>query len=198
MVKQNQQFYTLNVKVRENLTDTRAVEYMKSWDFYLNEWDAFIKKTAPFYNPIAERIIRFFISFDKFDICPDLYGECEPLHTLFDTSNVIEPISCIAFPAGTLMLKKRKMFDVVIRNDNYGCSFWEKDNYKVFRPLRETGEFLGDIRFSIKKMNSHYSFEQMQTIVDDMCEYLETDYGLITHWDNFVRKDVEILYQYKK
>ena len=36
----------------------------------------------------------------------------------------------------------------------------------------------------------------MQTIVDDMCEYLGTDYGCITHWDNHARKDIEILYRH--
>ena len=35
--------YVLNVKVKENLTDTRAVERMKAWDFTLKEWQAYIK-----------------------------------------------------------------------------------------------------------------------------------------------------------
>ena len=197
MVQRNQLLYILNVKVRESLTDTRAVEFMKSWDFYLNDWTAFVKEATPFYNPIAERIIRFFISFDKFDICPDLYGECEPPKTQFDTRNIVEPISYLAFPAGTLIMKKRNSFDVVIRNGNHGCSFWEKDNYKVFRPIKELGEFLGNIQFSVKMKNSNYSIEQMKTIVADLCKYLDTDYGTITIWDNYIRKDIEILYQYQ-
>ena len=56
--------YVLNVKVKENLTDTRAVERMKVWDFTLKEWDAFEKAISPFYNPYAERIIRFFVEYD--------------------------------------------------------------------------------------------------------------------------------------
>ena len=59
--------YVLNVKVKENLTDTRAVERMKAWNFTLKEWQAYIKAIAPFYNKYAERIIRFFVEYDKVD-----------------------------------------------------------------------------------------------------------------------------------
>ena len=34
----DENYYVLNVKVRENLTDIRAVERMKAWDFTMKEW----------------------------------------------------------------------------------------------------------------------------------------------------------------
>ncbi len=67
----------------------------------------------------------------------------------------------------------------------------------VIPSKKKIGEFLGDIRIIIKKDTKKFTFEQLQTIVDDMCEYLGTDYGKITHWDNYLRKDVELLYQHK-
>ena len=53
--------YVLNVKVKENLTDIRAVERMKAWDFTMKEWESFEKEISPFHNPSAERIVRFFV-----------------------------------------------------------------------------------------------------------------------------------------
>ncbi len=73
----DENYYVLKVKVRENLTDTRAVERMKAWDFTMKEWQSFEKEICPFYNPYAERIVRFFVEYDKVDLCPDLYGSCE-------------------------------------------------------------------------------------------------------------------------
>lgn len=80
----DENYYVLNVKVRENLTDMRAVERMKAWNFTMKEWQAYIKVTAPFYNKYAERIVRFFVEYDKVDLCPDLFGAYEPLKETFD------------------------------------------------------------------------------------------------------------------
>ena len=193
----DENYYVLNVKVRENLTDMRAVERMKAWNFTMKEWQAYIKVTAPFYNKYAERIVRFFVEYDKVDLCPDLFGAYEPLKETFDKKSIEEPSSCIAFPAGTLMMKKRRRFDVAIENQYYGAVFDPKNNYMVIPSKRKIGEYLGNIRIIIRKNTTKFTLEQLQTIVDDMCEYLETDYGVITHWDNYLRKDIELLYLHK-
>ena len=193
----DENYYVLNVKVRENLTDTRAVERMKAWDFTMKEWQAYIKAIAPFQNPFAERIVRFFVDYDKVDLCPDLYGEFEPIKTPFNIENIIEPTYCIAYPSGTLLMKKRRRFDVAIENLNYGLIFDPKNRYMVIPSKKKIGEYLGNIRIIIKKNTTKFTLEQLQTIVDDMCEYLGTDYGVITHWDNYLRKDVELLYQHE-
>lgn len=49
----------------------------------------------------------------------------------------------------------------------------------VIPSKKKIGEYLGDIRITINQNTKQYSFEQMQMIVDDMCEYLGTDYGVI-------------------
>ena len=59
--------YVLNVKVREDLTDTRALERMMAWDFTLKEWQSYVKLNTPFYNKSAERIILFFIEYNIFN-----------------------------------------------------------------------------------------------------------------------------------
>ena len=184
--------YVLNVKVKENLTDTRAVERMKVWDFTLKEWDAFEKAISPFYNPYAERIIRFFVEYDKVDLCPDLYGLWEPLKEIFNKEDIRELSYRLAFPAATLFFKKRRRFDVVVYNLNYGLIFDPQNKYMVIPSKKKIGEYLGDIRIFIAQNTKKFSFEQMQMIVDDMCEYLGTDYGVILNQENN-----EIIYQHK-
>ena len=188
----DENYYVLNVKVRENLTDIRAVERMKAWDFTMKEWEAFEKEICPFYNPYAERIVRFFVEYDKVDLCPDLYGSCEPIREIFDKEDICKPSYYLAFPAGQLMLKKRRRFDVAMMNLNYGLIFDPKNRYMVIPSKQKIGEYLGDIRITINQNTKQYSFEQMQMIVDDMCEYLGTDYGVI-----FYQENKEILYQHK-
>lgn len=184
--------YVLNVKVKENLTDTRAVERMKVWDFTLKEWDAFEKAISPFYNPYAERIIRFFVEYDKVDLCPDLYGLWEPLKGIFNKEDIRELSYRLAFPDATLFFKKRRRFDVVVDNLNYGLIFDPQNKYMVIPSKKKIGEYLGDIRIFINQNTKKFSFEQMQMIVDDMCEYLGTDYGVILNQENN-----EIIYQHK-
>lgn len=191
MGKWDRNNYVLNVKVRENLTDARAVERMKAWDFTLKEWHGFIDEIAPFYNKSAERIIHFFLEYDKLDLRPDLYGEYEPLKTTFDVKDISGPTYGIAYPAGTLFLKKRRCFDAVIENLNYGLIFDPQDKYKVIQSKKKIGEYLGDIRIIISKDTRKYSFEQMQVMVDDLCEYLGTNYGVILNQEND-----EILYRH--
>lgn len=194
----DENYYVLNVKVRENLTDTRAVERMKEWNFTMKEWEMFEKMISPFHNPYAERIVRFFVDYDKVDLCPDLFGSWEPIKENFNKDDISEPSYRLAFPAATLLLKKRRRFDVAIENQYYGAVFDPQNNYMVIPSKRKIGEYLGNIRIIIKKNTTKFTLEQLQTIVDDMCEYLETDYGVITHWDNYLRKDIELLYQHKK
>ena len=194
----DENYYVLKVKVRENLTDARAVERMKAWNFTMKEWQSFEKEICPFYNPYAERIVRFFVEYDKVDLCPDLYSSCEPIREIFNMEDIRKPSYHLAFPAGTLLLKKKRRFDVAMMNLNYGLIFDPYNKYMVIPSKKKIGEYLGDIRVIIKKNTNKFTLEQLQTIVDDMCEYLGTDYGVLTHWDNYARKDIEILYQYKK
>ena len=175
----DENYYVLKVKVRENLTDARAVERMKAWNFTMKEWQSFEKEICPFYSP-------------------DLYSSCEPIREIFNMEDIRKPSYHLAFPAGTLLLKKRRRFDVAMMNLNYGLIFDPYNKYMVIPSKKKIGEYLGDIRVIIKKNTNKFTLEQLQTIVDDMCEYLGTDYGVLTHWDNYARKDIEILYQYKK
>ena len=62
----------------------------------------------------------------------------------------------------------------------------------VIPSKKKIGEYLGDIRIFINQNTKKFSFEQMQMIVDDMCEYLGTDYGVILNQENN-----EIIYQHK-
>ena len=150
--------YVLNVKVRENLTDARAVKRMKVWDFTMNEWEVFEKKISPFYNPYSERIVRFFVDYDKMDLCPDLFDSWEPIKEIFKKEDIREPSCRLAFPAATLFLKKRRQFDVAIMNLNYGLIFDPHNKYMVIPSKKKLGEYLGDIRIIISQNTKKFSY----------------------------------------
>lgn len=193
MVHPERELYVLNIRVRDSLTDVRAVEYMKSWNFTLKEYDAFADSIRPYYNPVAEKIIRFFINYDKLDMCPDKYDPYEPVRLKFDKQNIVGPISEIAFPAGTLNLKKLRKFNVYIENLNHGLIFDPYNKYQVFPSKRKIGEYLGDIKIFFKISDKRYTLDQMKCIVDDLCEYMNTDYGTIYHLET-----EEVYYKYEK
>ena len=119
-------------------------------------------------------------------------GLWEPLKEIFNKEDFSEPSYRLAFPAATLFFKKRRRFDVAIENLNYGLIFDPQNKYIVIPSKKKIGEYLGNIRIIINQNTKQYSFEQMQMIVDDMCEYLGTDYGVIINQEN-----KEILYQHK-
>ena len=82
---------------------------------------------------------------------------------------------------------------MVIPPSDYHFFFEPQRKYIVppsEKELRE--EYLGDIKIIISRNTKQFSFEQMKMIVDDMCEYLETDYGVILNQENN-----EVLYQHK-
>ena len=187
------QFYVINVKVKDNLTDSRAVEYLKSWDFTKYDWRRFEETIMPFYNPAAERIIRFFVTYDKVNLIPDLYNAYEPINLPFGKDNISNPINMLSFPAGRLHFKMKRRFTAFIENLNYGIIYDPYNNYKVIPSRKKIGAYLGDIKIFLKISKYANSFDLMKRTINDMCEYLHTDYGAIYHLDTG-----EVFYQYSE
>ncbi len=176
--------FVLHIKIRENLTDSRFVEFMKGWNFYLNDMFKFQDSIEPLYNPVAEKIIQFLLTYDKIDLCPERYNSYEPISKFFDKNNLNDPICCIAFPAGSLYLRKKRKFDVVIENLWYGLIFDPDIQNKVIPSKKKIGEYLGDIKIYISKSVKCYTMRQLQTIINDFCSFLQTDYGEIIDQEN--------------
>lgn len=62
MGQMDQKNFVLEVLIKENLTDPRCVDFMNGWNFTKKDKYAFIASiSSTLYNPIAEKIVRFFI-----------------------------------------------------------------------------------------------------------------------------------------
>lgn len=192
MGQYNYKNYILIVKLQENLTDSRFVEFMKDWTFTRDDLFVFQDTIEPLYNETAEKILNFFITYDKIDLCPDYYNTYEPINKHFNKEDLLSIIHSIAFPSGTLYLKKKKMFDVMISNIWYGLIFETKGNHQVIPSKKKIGEFLGEVSLFFDKKTA-LSMEQLETIVDDFCMYMETSYGIIRDQENN-----NILYKYQQ
>ena len=115
--------YILKIKIKNNLTDFRIIDFIKNWDFTYNEYIKFQESIEPIYNSISENIIVFFLKYEKYDLCPDFYNRFEPVNKLFNVNDISDLIHCISFPSGVLHLKKKKAFHVEIDNLWYGLIF---------------------------------------------------------------------------
>lgn len=183
--------YILQIKVEENLTDSRFVEFMKDWNFTIQDVFKFQDSIEPLRNTMAEKILHFFTSYDYIDISPDAYNSYEPINIPFNKDDIFAVEHCLVFPAGTLFLRKKRKFDVEIENSWHGFIFDPEKNHQVIPSRRKIGKYLGDIKFHISK-KTRYTFEMFQRLIDDFCAYLQTDYGIIID-----QETNEVLYQYK-
>lgn len=186
--------YVLKVQLHENLTDSRFIEFVTRWDYTIDDFFSFQESIEPLTNEVAQKIMQFFVSYNKIDLCPDNYNRYEPVKLPFNKDDFYDSVHILAFPSGTLHLKKKRRFQVMIENLWYFLTFDPDDNHKVMIPLREISEdeYLGCIQIYISKNTKFYSMNVLQEIIEDLCTYLQTDYGVIID-----QETNEVLYQYK-
>lgn len=189
MGKFNYKNYILHIKISENLTDPRFVEFVKKWDFTYHDVFRFQDTIEPLYNAAVEKILIFLITYKKMDLCPDYFNSFEPINKPFDKNDIFTPMHCVSFPAGTLFLRKKRKFDIVIENLWYGLIFDPQQGHKVIPSKKELGKYLGSIKIYISK-HTQYPFLLYQTLINDFCTYLNTDYGII-----YDQETGDILYQ---
>lgn len=164
---------SLQIGVKENITDSRYLEFIKkhNWGFTKKEIAGFIASVfGTEYTPMADKIITFICEYKDGALIPDKWGLWEPLKYVFDVSEKNKYISKIAFPASELYMLKRCRFDITITN----C-YWSLIPGK---PSGTLPLYLTEITLWFrKKKNLDYDF--LKTLLQDFCDYLGTDQGIM-------------------
>ena len=173
----------LKIRVKENLTDPRYVEFMKYWNYTEKEFDRLYKaiaETGGAYNEFSHRAVRFLVDYKDGVLLPERYNSYEPLKYLFDKNDILKPVSMLSFPAGYLLLRKKGRYSALIDNLYY-CVSWEgesKKKYKAAIPKCPLPSYMGifSIYFLKRKLND---IDFCKQVLVDYCAHLGTDQGFI-------------------
>ena len=111
--------YIVKVELKDNMTDERWNSFFKIKPS-LKDYNVIIKNNPIISsNPLAERIVRFFINYKDGALKPDRYDSSEPEKNIFDEANIAGPVSCLASPGGALFLKKKRKMSIEISNNAF-------------------------------------------------------------------------------
>ena len=173
-------YVSVDIGVRENLTDPRFVEFMekeKHWDFSEKEYMDFESSAGPAYTEMSHRIITFITEYKDGILMPDRCGCFEPLRHDFKKEEVPLYTDWLSYPGGGLMLKKRRKFDVDIENE-YFVAMWDGETGESIPPAVPLPEYMGKITFLFPKQRK-IDMVFLEELLRDYCGYLETDSGFI-------------------
>lgn len=109
--------WMIELKLRENLTDPRILDFIGVGNhFTLKEWNDF-EKTLPKHlsNAKAEQIVRFFVEYRNGLLMPDRFSYAEPIRELFSVERIPDAVDKLCWQAGSLCFKKLRKFDVEIK-----------------------------------------------------------------------------------
>ena len=96
-------YVSVDIGVRENLTDPRFVEFMekeKHWDFSEKEYRDFDASVGPAYTEMSHRIITFITEYKDGILMPDRCGCYEPLRREFKKEEVPLYTGWLSYPGG--------------------------------------------------------------------------------------------------
>ena len=168
--------YIVEVCLRECVTDKRFLplrDLKPTIAQYKDYCARYIQTLA--YHPLAERIIRFFMDYNRGVYSPDKYNYYEPVKFVFDENDIRIPISHIAYPAGELYLKKSRVVLISITNED-NAFVWEDGIY--LEPKRALPEFLTTIRCSFP-IKGTTKLEPIIQLMLDIKEAFNSDYGKV-------------------
>lgn len=183
--------YILKVGIRECCTDQRYIDFMteKDFNYTIEEVSDFIKSTIPQHNPLAERIVRYFIDYKGGELVPDKFDRSEPMKISFEINNITEPVAILSFAGGQLYISKKRCYSAVIENESYNFVWEDKKSFKPNRPLPE---YMVNIKIFFSKQRKP-KMEFMQQLADDMAAYFDTDYAKII--DQEIASEMPPLYE---
>lgn len=183
----DQKNFCLKVLIKENLTDSRIVNFMEGWNFTKKDKYAFMASIGnALYNPTAEKIIRFFVDYKDGMLIPDKYDAYEPIKEQFNPNDISEIVRWISHCGGSVYLKKKRKYNAEIENDFYAFIYDEKGN--VIPPKRSLGEYLGMVTFWFTKQ-SKPDMSFLKQLLQDFAEYIYSDAACIYDQETF-----EVLY----
>lgn len=182
--------YIITVFLKESCSDSRILEWQikKDYTYTTKEVKQFLASIDLPYNPVAEKIVRFFIEYNEGILYPDRWNTFEPVKQEFKVSDFYEYVSSISHPSGWMYFKKRKKYYCEIKNCDYG--FWWFDG-KACRPV-VSFDYLLEMRIFFSKQTKP-SMDFMQELTDAMAKYFNTDYARII--DQEIASDLPPLYE---
>ena len=164
---------SLQIRLKENLTDPRYLEFINKWDwnFTKKEVENFEKSIfGTEYTPMADKIFTFICEYKDGILIPDKWGLWEPLKYVFDVSEKNKYISKIAYPGGEFYMIKRRRYDIIITN-----YYWALIPGK---PLGILPEYPTEITLWFSK-SKILDYDFLKDLLRDFCEYLGTDQGVM-------------------
>lgn len=176
----------LRVRKKENVTDPRYVEYIKSRDFTSKEFDVFCSTiTDGPYHEEAERAIRFLVDYKDGLLMPDRWGIYEPLRKEFSAEKVLECVRCLSFPSGEVYFKKRRKYDVVLTNNSEAMIF-DGDKGDKFLPMHpgspHATPYIEFLFYFAKQRKIKMDFLEM--LLRDCVTYMQADEAIIYDQEN--------------
>lgn len=193
----NQNNYIVKVWTKIDMTDPRVIEFVKDYNFTQEEYVQFLNEGKPFFHPHAKKILDFICTYKSGILYPDKWGGWEPLKRDFTDESMPQVINSLA-TQNTLLFKKRRKVDFEIDNDARKWSpCWivtgrgKNIKRELVRPFPFPVTYTTKIRF-IYSVESKPDPQFLKELMDDLCEYLDTDYGIVYHM-----KTEEVLFSYK-
>lgn len=161
----------LKIRVKDNISDPRYIEFMKNWNFTQEDAIKFDSNTyGSCHSSVADKIITFIFEYKNGILHPDKCGTYEPLKHLFNVSYKKKYINWIAYPRGEMFMLKRRIFDIAIRN-----YYWAPT------PGKPTGilpEYLCVITLWFRKRKK-LDHDFLKNLLRDFCNCLGTDQGIM-------------------
>ena len=96
-------YVSVDIGVRENLTDPRFVEFIekeKHWNFSKKEYRDFDASAGPAYTEMSHRIISFITEYKDSILMPDRCGCFEPLRHDFKKEEILLYTDWLSYPGG--------------------------------------------------------------------------------------------------
>ena len=167
--------FIIEVKLRDNVSDTRWEPLFKmrpSVSFFKNYYK---KNIVISYSAGAERIIRFLIDYKGGILKPDKFNSFEPINKRFDENDISHSIGMLASPGGCLYLKKTGIAEIEIENKTFSL-LWVDGVYS--EPIAPLPDYLTIITiFFPKKKNTDIGF--IIQLMKDIKSFFKADNGKV-------------------
>ena len=171
--------YVIEVKFKDDLTDSRYDDILAKGSFSLKEFKEYEKQFSKLmFNHTAEKIIRFFVDYKSGAILPDRFDDGEPVRKPFNKDDISIPVSYVSCPGGGVDLLKKRRYSASIENKTFAIFFEETPNgFMYLKPTAPPREY-NIIRFFFsihKNTDIHFIVDLMR----DLKSYLNADYGKV-------------------
>lgn len=188
MGKWDRKNWLIIIKLRDNLTDRRMLEFIgKDRQFSYKEYKKFESTLAfPLYTEKAEQIVRFFIEYHNGELMPDRYSSADPIRSPFTLDALPKAIENLCWPGGSLCLKKSRKYEAEIENEEFGLLFTEGE-YIV--PVVEPSEFRTTITLYFSKTIVKDG-SSLFSLADDIAVSLSASKGCVID-----QEDLHVIYE---